>query len=154
MLDTTAQTSANEASVVESEGASPGVEPWTPAAPCEGHNCEHPWSGPEPRYWGAPSYGDQSNLRKAGLGLLVTGGGLAVGSLLAGTVNMCNRDGAMPTNCSKDTRVNLAIGFGVASTALIAGGATMLGLAKRRRAVQIGMSTHTRGASVSLSARF
>ena len=86
--------------------------------------------------------------------MLVAGGGMAVGSVLAGTVNMCGRDGAHDTDCSKDTRVHLAIGFGVAAAVLTAAGGTMLGVAEKRRKMRVGVSGDRTGARVSLSGRF
>ena len=131
------------------------LEHATPSPPhCEGPNCERPWTGPEPRYWGGSSYGEDTNLRNGGLGLIVAGGGLAVGSLLAGTVNMCGRDGAQDTSCAQDTRIHLAIGFGVAAAALTSAGATVLGIAKKRRQTTLSLSGDQHGANISLSGRF
>jgi hypothetical protein len=121
---------------------------------CEGPNCDREWTGPTPRYWGGQSHGDHTNLRNAGLGLVVAGSGMAVGSILAGTLSVCGHDGTSGADCKKDTRVHLAIGFAAASALLAGTGGALMGIAKKKRKLELSISGDRRGANVSIGGRF
>ncbi len=111
--------------------------------------------GPQPQYWGRRQpLGHHTDLRNAGVGLLAAGGALGVGALLAGTLVPCNRDGASRVNCAQDTRIHLAVGFGSAAVAMIASGATMVGVAKRRHRIHVEFNASRRGAELGLRGRF
>lgn len=110
---------------------------------------------PQPQYWGnGEPFGAHTDLRNAGVGLLVAGGAMATGAVLAGTLSICNRDGANRVDCARDTRTIVASSFGAAALALFASGGTMVGLAKRRHKLDIAAHASRERAGVVIRGRF